>query len=54
MEAENADLDLSIVALDSQDNIAATSGSGIGSSSIPHSVEQASCSIFEDDDEDDM
>ena len=44
---------LSLAALDIHD-VDSASGSGVGSSSrrFSSSIEQASCSIFEDDDED--
>ena len=53
VDAECPDLDLSLAALDVGDD-AIASGTGIASSSrpLPISVERASCSIFDDKDED--
>ena len=53
VDAECPDLDLSLAALDVGDD-AITSGTGTASSSraLPSFAERASCSIFDDEDED--
>ena len=50
---KNPNLDLSLASLDIHDS-GGEGGSGVGTSSrrLSSSIEQASCSIFEDDDED--
>ena len=55
VEAENLDLDLSLAVLDINVGTSGASGSGIGSST-PHAtiIGQASCSIFDDVDEEYM
>ena len=55
VEEENPDLDLSLVALDINVGTSGASGSGIGSSTPrTTAVGQASCSIFDDVDEEYM